>query len=134
MRQVILPALSEGRTVVCDRYVDSSIAYQGYGRGMGDSVAAINSYAIEGCMPDLTILLNVDPAAGRKRIGSDGRLLDRLEEEELSFHERVHEGYMALAERFPERIAVIDGALSIDEVSEQIAAKLAKVLLTHHDI
>ena len=134
VRQVIMPALERGRTVVCDRYVDSSIAYQGYGRGMGDSVAAINSYAIDGCMPDLTILLDVDPEAGRQRIGSDGRPLDRLEEENLAFHRRVHDGYLALSMRFPDRIAVIDGTQPIDAVSEQIAAKLAKVLLNHNDV
>ena len=127
IHQVIGPALERGKIVVCDRYVDSSIAYQGYGRGLGDSVAAINSYAIGGVMPDLTLLLLVDPDRGQDRIN---RGKDRLEEAGDAFHRRVYEGYLALMERFPERIVGIDGSRSIEEVSEDIASALTRLLMT----
>lgn len=126
VHQVIKPALEHKRIVVCDRYVDSSIAYQGFGRGIGEDVAVINSYAIEGCMPDLTFLLLVEPETGINRL--DGAPLDRIESEDSAFHRRVYEGYKALMEQFPERIVGIDGTKPVEEVSAEIARHLDRLL------
>lgn len=120
VRQVIIPALEEGRIVICDRFLDSSIAYQGFGRQLGDAVDNINQYAIAGCMPDLTIFLKLDPASGRDRIGS--REKDRIEMESDAFHQRVAEGYRWLEENYPERILAVDASQSIEEIAAKIEA------------
>ena len=116
--EVIRPAVLEGKVVICDRFVDSSIAYQSFGRGLGKAVEEINSYAIGECMPDLTVYLRLDPEKGKGRISS--RKQDRIEMESGDFHRRVSEGYDWLAEKYPERIKVIDASGSIEEISEQI--------------
>ena len=85
--QVIKPALAEGKIVICDRFVDSSIAYQGYGRRLGEAVAIINSYAVAGCMPDVTFLMKLDPAIGKNRIRADKQ--DRQESHKEAFHDEV---------------------------------------------
>ncbi|MDO5491360.1 MAG: dTMP kinase [Bacillota bacterium] len=121
--QVIRPALEEGRIVICDRFLDSSIAYQGFGRQLGDAVNVINGFAIDGCMPDLTIFLKLDPEAGRGRIGS--REKDRIEMEPDAFHRRVAEGYRWLEEHYPERILAVDASGSI----EKIAATIEKAVM-----
>ena len=122
----IRPALDEGKTVICDRFMDSSIAYQGYGRKLGERVRIINEIAVEGLTPDLTILLLVDPDEGKKRI-SNG-FLDRLELEAIHYHRDVYEGYLALANRYPERILCIDGNRGIEEISSEIIEKTAAFL------
>lgn len=130
VNEVIRPALSEGRTVVCDRYVDSSIAYQGYARGLGDSVTQINGYAIGDCIPDATILIKVDPAKSHARI--DEKEMDRMEQESAAFHRRVYEGYLALEKAYPGRIIGIDGEQPIETVSEMIARQLDRLLMKKH--
>ena len=107
IKDVILPALNEGKTVVCDRYIDSSFAYQSYGRGLGfDLVARFNSYAMDKCMPDVTIFLDMKPEDNfRKRKGKV--IDDRMENESLEFHNKVYDGFVAVADRFPERIVKI---------------------------
>ena len=115
--EVIKPALAEGKIVICDRFIDSSIAYQGYGRGLGDCVRVINEYAVRGCMPDMTFLMEMDPKIGKERI-SEGEQ-DRLEQEKLEFHQRVFEGYMEIEKKF-DRIIGIDAARSIEEISADI--------------
>ena len=124
--QVIKPALAEGKVVVCDRFVDSSIAYQGYGRQLGDSVEIINNYAVAGCMPDLTILMKLDPSIGKNRIGS--RDQDRLELEKDAFHTSVFEGYLALEKKYPDRIIGIDASRTIEDIKGDIYKKLEEVL------
>lgn len=124
--QVIKPALAEGKVVVCDRFVDSSIAYQGFGRELGDSVEIINSYAVAGCMPDLTILMKLDPNIGKTRIGSRDK--DRLELEKDAFHMSVFEGYLALERKYPERIFGIDASRTIEDIKCDIYEKLEEVL------
>ena len=119
--QVILPSLEAGVTVICDRYMDSSIAYQGYGRNLGDSVRIINEIAVMGLVPDLTFLLLIDPEVGRSRIKGE---LDRLELEENSYHKAVYEGYLKLAEQHPNRITRIDGDRGIEEIHAEILEKL----------
>lgn len=127
--EVIFPALKSGKTVICDRFMDSSIAYQGYGRKLGEKVRIINEIAVLGLIPDITFLLLVDPGEGRKRI-SDG-FLDRLELEEMQYHEEVYRGYMELAAQNTERMIVIDGSLKIDEISIEIIKETTAFLRRH---
>ena len=115
----VLPALKEGKIVVCERFVDSSLAYQGYGRKIGfDEVLKINEFAIEGLFPDLTIYLDVDEKTGLKRIESRS-FKDRLDLEDLEFHHLVHEGYEKVLEVFKDRIKVVDAAKPLNEVIEK---------------
>ena len=96
VREKILPAIEEGKVVVCDRFVDSSLAYQAAGRDLGDVVWQVNAPAVDGCMPDITIFLNISPDIAMGRIS--GRGMDRLEKEALDFHHKVYEGYLKLIE------------------------------------
>lgn len=123
--QLIRPALERGRIVVCDRFVDSSIAYQQYARGLGECVSIINEYAISGCIPDLTILLKIDPEISLARLNGPS---DRLESENLEFHKAVYRGYEELEKRFPERIFSVDASLSPEEVRSQIIGRLSDLL------
>ncbi len=117
--KVIQPALDQDRIVVCDRYIDSSLAYQGFGRGLGQiPVLSINQFATLDLMPGLTIMLVLDPEKGRERLDQDN--LDRLESEELEFHQKVLEGFACVAEDYAYRVKVIDATLSIEEIWEQI--------------
>ena len=113
--QIIRPALEEGKVVICDRFVDSSMAYQAYARGLGDSVKTINAFAVGDCMPDLTILLKVNPQVGSSRIGNRER--DRIELASSDFHKKVYEGYLQLEKLYPERIVGIDAADTIENIS-----------------
>ena len=120
--EVIRPALERGATVLCDRYVDSSLAYQGLARGLGlERVLELNLTAVEGLLPDRTFLLVVDADTGARRVGAER---DRIEREDDGFRERVEAAYRELAERYPERIVVLDGALPETELAELIAAAL----------
>lgn len=114
----IAPALQRGEVVICDRFVDSSVAYQGYGRGLGDTVSIVNQYATSGLEPDVTFFLDLDPEVGRARIGKD--VQDRLEQEKREFFDKVHEGYLDLCRKYPERMIRIDASLSIDEMQKSI--------------
>lgn len=124
--QVIKPALEAGRIVVCDRFIDSSIVYQGYGRGLGDSVRVINEYAIDGCLPDRTLLLLVDPKTGIDRIAKKDQ--DRLELMEISFHERVYQAYLELMDLYPERIVAVDGKGRVDEIAIEVRKQVDLLL------
>lgn len=124
--QLIKPALEEGKVVICDRFVDSSIAYQAYGRGLGDAVGVINTYAVDDCMPDLTILLKLDPERGSSRIA--GREHDRIEQASDEFHRKVYEGYLKLEEMYPERILGIDASGSIQEIAEEISLRVGAIM------
>jgi dTMP kinase len=118
---VIRPALERGADVVSDRYVDSSLAYQGIARGVGvDHVLELNLHVVQGLMPDLTVLLLLDPAEAAARAGET----DRLEREGADFRARVDAAYRELAERFPERIVALDGERPADELSEVIRERL----------
>ena len=125
--QVIKPALEAGRIVVCDRFIDSSIVYQGYGRGLGDSVRVINEYAIDGCLPDRTLLFLIDPKTGIGRIAKKDQ--DRLELMDISFHEKVYQGYLELMKRYPDRIIAIDGKGSIDEISMEVRKQVDLLMI-----
>ena len=123
-RQLIIPALNEGKTVVCDRYVDSSLAYQQHARGLGNAVEVINGFATEGCDIDITFFLNVPPEIAMTRLKES---MDRIESEAMEFHEAVYAGYLAVMEKYPDRFVNIDANLKPDEVSRQIENKLKEV-------
>jgi dTMP kinase len=117
----VKPALKQGKIILCDRFVDSSLAYQGYARCLGvDEVFSINQFAIGDMMPELTIYFDIDPESGLKRISKNqGREVNRLDLESLDFHQKVHEGYLLLLKRFPERIIKIDASGSLEKVFQE---------------
>ena len=120
--EVIRPALERGASVVCDRYVDSSVAYQGVARGLGlERVLELNLAAVGGLMPDRTFLLLLDPAGVSVRVGPEH---DRLEREDEEFHRRADAGYRELAKRFSERIVVLDGGRPAAELAEEVHGAL----------
>lgn len=126
---VILPALEKGTLVICDRYLDSSLAYQGHARGIGiDEVMKINSFAIDKTMPDLTFFLDLTPEEGLARIKGRERANDRLDDEKLAFHNKVYEGYQIINEKYKDRIVVIDARQTPQEIADEIFAHILKAL------
>lgn len=122
VESVIRPALERGAVVISDRYQDSSIAYQGAGRTLDSGeIARLSDWATHGLVPDVTVLLDLDPAVGRTRRGPGG---DRLEQEEGEFHERVRAGFLALAEEHPQRYLVVDATLPAEEVSALVRDRI----------
>lgn len=113
------PALDAGALVICDRFIDSSLAYQGHARGLGiDEVLSINQFATDGLMPDLTLYLDLDPEVGLRRINANaGREVNRLDLESISFHQKVRQGYQLIARRFPNRFAVLDANRTPEEIT-----------------
>ncbi|RLC86898.1 MAG: dTMP kinase [Chloroflexi bacterium] len=121
--QRIRPTLAAGKIVISDRYADSTLAYQGYGRGLDlEILRAITAFATGGLTPDLTLYLDVAPQEGLQRRRLGGEEWNRLDAEALEFHRRVRAGYMELVRQEPERWAVIDGARSVEEVQAEIRA------------
>ena len=114
------PALNEDKLVVCDRYVDSSLAYQAYARGLGtDFIGKINAYALEHYLPDVTVFIDLTPeAAFKRKHGADEN--DRLEQAGMAFHRRVYEGYKAIAAENPERVVCVDGNQTPDEIFTEV--------------
>jgi dTMP kinase len=134
VRAVIRPALAAGRTVVCDRYVDSSLAYQGYGRGLPlDLLGAVAQLATGGLRPDLTLWLDLPLELGLERAARRSGH-DRLEAEARAFHERVHAGYVALARAEPQRWRRIDAVGSPDEVLARLVAAVRAHRLERHGV
>lgn len=116
----IIPALESGKIVLSDRYIDSSLVYQGIARGIGvEEVYNLNQFAIDNYLPDLTIMLAVHPEIGMERIKNNRHELDRLELEKLDFHNKVYSGYIEVAKTYPNRIVMIDGEKTKEEVLEQ---------------
>lgn len=123
---VIRPALQRGAVVVSDRYIDSSIAYQGAGRALEpEDVARLSAWATEGLVPELTVLLDLDPEVGHGRFAAPA---DRLESEPLDFHRRVRAGFLALADRAPERYLVVDATEPVELVQEIVRGRVAALL------
>ena len=116
----VWPALKEGKIVICDRYLDSSLAYQGGARGLGvDEILNINLFATENTWPDLTLLFDIKPEIGLERIASNSqREINRLDLEKIDFHNKVREAFLALARRYPERYVIIDASQSREEVAK----------------
>lgn len=121
IQEKIIPALKEGKIVISDRYLDSSLAYQGGARGLGiDEVEKMNQYATNGLLPDLTLLFDLAPAVGLARIDANSeREVNRLDVEKISFHEKVRSAFREVAERYPDRVVVLDASLSPEELSEK---------------
>ncbi|QWB95987.1 dTMP kinase [Mycoplasmatota bacterium] len=117
--EVVIPAIKANKLVLCDRYIDSSLAYQGYARDLGfDFVLSINQYALFH-MPDLTFYIDIDPKLGLSRI-NHRQDLDRLDQESINFHDRVRQGYNKVLETYPNRVVRIDGDRTIEEIANEI--------------
>jgi len=135
VEKVISPALAEGTWVICDRFMDSTTAYQGFGRGLPvDEVEAIHHFTVNGVIPDLTLLLDLEIETGFERIAQRflelGESADRFEQEERDFHERVRDGYLALAEAEPERFRIVNAAQEPETVFTAIWTILQEKFLT----
>ena len=129
LAEKVIPALQEGKVVLCDRFIDSSLAYQGHARGLGiDEVYAINKFAIGETMPNLTIFIDVPPHIGLNRVFNGNRDVDRLDLEDISFHEKVYEGYKILADKFNDRFKTIDGTNSKEQVIKDTIEVIKTVL------
>ena len=126
----VWPAVKEGKIVICDRYLDSSLAYQGGARGLGvDEILNVNLFATENTWPDLTLLFDIKPEIGLARIASNAdREVNRLDLEKLDFHNKVRETFLELAKRYPDRFVIIDASQSREKVaSDTLAAILARL-------
>jgi len=122
VRENILPNLEKGTVVICDRYFDSTTAYQGFGRRIDlDFIKKLNNFATEEVVPDLTFLIDLDPKIALQRTKTD---LDRLEKEDSEFHQRVRKGYLEIARSNPDRFVVIDGTQSIEAIQDEIFMKI----------
>jgi dTMP kinase len=125
----IRPALERGEVVITDRYLDSSVAYQGAGRALkADDVRAISMFAVEGLLPDLTILLDLDAAAAAERRNKTGEAPDRLEREKIEFFEAVRQAFLDMAKAEPSRWLVVDARQSVEEMQAQIRARVNQLL------
>jgi dTMP kinase len=123
--RVVRPALDRGDVVICDRYLDSSVAYQGYGRGLGpERVRELSLWATGGLVPDLTIVLDIDPAIGLSRLGSP----DRLEAEPPEYHRAVRAGFLAIADQDPDRYVVLDATRPADDLASAILERVLDAL------
>jgi len=136
VRHVIRPALNRGSVVICDRFADSTTAYQGYGRGFDiEAILRLHAFALAGTEPDLTLLIDVDVDEGFRRLqtrhAGTSRGLDRMERESLDFHSRVYAGYHALARRWPRRFRVVDGAPAPELVHGVVWALVKKAIDEH---
>ena len=128
----VWPAVKEGKIVICDRYLDSSLAYQGGARGLGiENILNINMFATEGTFPDLTLLFDIEPEVGLARIAANAnREVNRLDLEKLDFHKNVRNTFLDLAKKYPDRFVIIDASKSQEEVAnatlDVILARLCK--------
>lgn len=119
--KTIIPALEAGKIILCDRFLDSSLAYQGFARELGvENVLNMNQFATEGLYPDLTILVCTHPEIGMTRIKKDERDMDRLEHEKMPFHLKVYEGYLTIADLFKDRVVVVNGEQTKQEVLDTV--------------
>jgi dTMP kinase len=128
----VFPALEQGKIVLCDRFIDSSLAYQGYARDLGiEEVFTINQFAIQNAMPDLTLFFDIEPHKGLERIAAnEDRERNRLDLENIAFHEKVYKAYQLLVDRFPERIHVINADQTFEKVEEDSLSLITRFLNT----
>jgi len=126
---VVRPALERGAVVIQDRYLDSSVAYQGAGRVLDpDDVRRLSLWAAEALLPDVTVLLDLDEASARRRLDADDKPFDRLEAEKAEFHARVRAAFLALADAEPARFLVVDAAQPVERIAEIVRARVAEHL------
>lgn len=134
VEELIIPALEEGKVVLCDRFIDSTLAYQGYGRGISlDLLRTVNRLAVESLEVDLTIILDLNPDVGlrrirEKRLTSSGGVEDRIEREQIDFHERVRRGFLELALQNPKRYKVVSALDDEDTVFSKVMNRIVEVL------
>lgn len=130
VHEKIIPALKKGKLVLCDRFLLSSLAYQGVGRGLGiEEVKAINEFGLRATNPDLILFFHIDPEVSLKR--KTGKLAgDRLEKEGEIFHKKVYNGYMELLDLYPDKVKIIDASKTIDEVEKQCIDEIEKLLIS----
>ena len=133
VKQVVNPALAAGEVIISDRFVDSAVAYQGYGREMGaELIASVNALAIGSTIPDVTFLFDMDVQSGLRRVQdrnlASGGESDRIEREDISFHERVREGYRQIAEKNPDRFVIMDASLSPEDVAVKVWSEIERRL------
>ncbi len=127
VREVILPAIGLGKIVLCDRYTDSTVAYQGYGRGLSlETISSFNQIATKGLVPDLTVFIDISVEEAQRRDLENAA--DRMEMEKAPFFERVREGYLRIAESDPERVRVLDGCKPVESISEEIRTIVDRAL------
>ena len=128
LAEKVIPALKENKIVLCDRYLDSSLVYQGIARGLGvDNVLKVNMFATE-YMPNITFFIDVKPEICFKRLKDNHREMDRLDLEKMDFHNKVYEGYREIAKMYPNRIVSIDGDRRIEDIIEDIKNRIDKLL------
>lgn len=128
--EIVLPRLEKGELVITDRYIDSSLAYQGYARGIGiKKVLLINTFAIDSYFPDLTFFLDLSPEEGLKRISQNKREEDRLDKEKNSFHQKVYEGYKKVIKKYKKRFVIVDASKSPNEIAEFMLDKIKKLII-----
>lgn len=126
---LVRPALARGEIVIQDRYLDSSVAYQGAGRVLDAAqIRDLSLWATEDALPDLTVLLDLDPASARARLDADDKPFDRLEAEQADFHARVRQAFLELAAAEPERFLVLDATLPADDLAAAVRARVAALL------
>ncbi|MBN9186797.1 MAG: dTMP kinase [Microbacterium sp.] len=126
---VVRPALARGDVVIQDRYLDSSVAYQGAGREIDPGqIRDLSLWAADGLLPDVTVLLDLDHAAARRRLDADDKPFDRLESERSDFHDRVRQAFLDLAAAEPERFLVVDASLPAEEIAQTIRSRVATAL------
>ncbi len=129
VREVIRPRLAEGWIVICDRFADSTLAYQGYGHGLPlDDLLRITEFATGGLWPDLTVYLDLDVDAGLRRKAATPEEWNRMEAQDIAFHRRVRQGYWALAAQHPDRWLVLDGEQSPETIHRQIRERVAQLI------
>jgi len=132
VREVITPAIARGAVVLCDRFTDSTLAYQGFGRGLDQNlIRQLNLFTTGGLVPDLTILLDLDPRIGLERctrsIRAGRAFRDRIAAEPLAFHQRIREGYLTLAREEPDRVRVIDASLSVAQIEAAVKDEVGRL-------
>jgi len=126
VEEIIKPALIEGKIVVCDRFLDSTIAYQGYGNsGDLDKIKTIGRWIVQDCFPELTIVFDIDPKEGLSRISGDK---DRIESKSLEYHKKVRQGYQALAKEEPQRVKLVSGKGNIDKIFDEVKAYVEEII------
>jgi dTMP kinase len=127
--KVISPALNKGRTVICDRFFDSTIVYQGIARGLGiDKILNMSLWATDGIVPDITFLLSIKADKGKKRMDSASKKRDRMELEKDNFREKVYQGYLNIAGKYKDRFVVIDGEKKIEDIFEEVKRRVEQYL------
>ncbi len=133
LAQKVIPALKDKKIVICDRFIDSSLAYQGHARGIGiDEVYELNLFAIDSYMPDLTLFFKISVEEAKKRMDERGNL-NRLDQEQSDFHQKVREGYELICQKYPQRIKVIDAHPAIEIVLEDVYQNIKQFIKAYEE-